>query len=170
MWQHTMAQMMAEELDASMYIQVVKEIPITGEKWYPSNTAVAEEAVSALLPKELFWDSLPADHPHRMLCKNNNRTFYDRPKDQRKISTEERNELNIYIQRFMEDTDGDYCMVMMGYFQTVPPDINTAKTMWSGYANFPLSRVPDPLDLGIYIRCTSHYPLPSKFMQWRLDL
>jgi hypothetical protein len=164
MWQHTIAQMVAEELDASMYIHVIKEIPTTGEKYYPQHTAGGAEAVGALLPKELFWDSLPVGHPHRMLCADKNISYLARPKDyhRRAASAGAVKSLKDSIRQFVSDEKGEYCMVMLGYFQRAPPDLRTAQAMWAGFRHVPLKRSPDPLDIGVYIRCTSHYPKPSK--------
>jgi hypothetical protein len=162
MFQHTMAQMVAEEMKASMYIQVPRVIPETGEYWYPPNTAVGDAAVQSLLPLELIWDKLPDNHPHKELCQRKNITFYDRPKDSRKQSGLVKEQLAANINRMTEDMHNDFCLVMLGYFQSVQPDMDSAKAMWNGYSNFPLNRVPQPLDLGIYLRCTPHYTLFSK--------
>ena len=164
MWQHTVAQMIAEELDASMYIHVVNEIPTTGEQWYPPNTAEGEAAVRSLLPEELFWDNLSADHPHKLLCKHKNISYLARIKDYKRRSTISGAVKNMKdsIREFVSDDKGEYCMVLLGYFQKFPPDMQSAKAMWKGFLDIPLKRQPTPYDIGLYIRCTSHYPKPSK--------
>ena len=166
MWQHTVAQMIAEELDASMYVAVTREIPTTGEKWFPPNTAEGEEAVRALLPRELFWDNLPSDHPHKRLCLLTNISYLARVKDykRRMRIPGAVKELKAMIRSYASEIRGDYCMLMLGYFQRIAPSISSAKIMWSGFLDIPLKRIPDSEDIGLYIRCTSHYPKPSKYL------
>lgn len=96
MWQHTIAQMVAEELDASMYIKTIYgDIPGSAETYWAPNTVVGGQTVSALLPAELFWNNLPVDHPHRVLCENKNISFYTRSKDTRERNNVASAELSI---------------------------------------------------------------------------
>jgi hypothetical protein len=125
---------------------------------------VGDAAVKVLLPNELFWDNLPDNHPHKELCSRSNVSYYNRPVDVRKKTAQDNQDLLKNVHKFAEDKDGDFCLVMLGYFQSVAADIGTSKAMWSGYNNFPLSRTPGPMDLGIYIRCSRHYILSSKFI------
>lgn len=53
-------------------------------------------------------------------------------------------------------------MVMLGYFQRTAPSEASAKAMWSALKAIPLKRQLGPADMGVYIRCTSHYPKPSE--------
>lgn len=159
LWQHTVAQMVAEDLDASMYVFTPKKIPGTNEWWIPPNSVEGAAAVSALLPPDLFLNSLPKNHPHKALCLKKNISFFARPKDKRdraKLASIVKS-----VNAFASDRTGDYCMVMLGYFQETPPSISTARGMWHKFLDFPLHRIPDPTDLGFYIRCTPHYPTPS---------
>ena len=162
MWQHTVAQMIAEELDASMYVAVTREIPTTGEKWFPPNTAEGEEAVRALLPRELFWDNLPSDHPHVTTCQQRNITFLDRPIDRRQRNHSDILHMKDTVFKEFDNLRDNTCFIILGYFQEKLPSIDNAKAMWNRLQQFPLQRKPQSLDIGIYLRCTPHYPFPSE--------
>lgn len=160
MWEHTVAQMMAEELGASMYIDIVYK-QFQGY-WKPPNTDTAYQVVKLVLPPELFLDNLPSEHAHRNLCSSKNITWFIRPDDNRRTSAEARARQRKEIRNFTTDAQGDYCMLLMGYFQDKQTNLESSRLMWRGLQDAPLKRIVRPTDMGLYLRCERTYGFPSE--------
>jgi hypothetical protein len=96
LWQHTIAFMIAESLNAKLYIAIIPD-DLCLDGYIPPNTYAGTHAMEALLPDEFEFEKLPKNSRHRQIC--NSERFYvsDRPREWRDKNYTGYNNINIII-------------------------------------------------------------------------
>ena len=154
LWQHTVAFMIAESLQARFFIQAVPDV-LCPDGVSPPNTWQGMGAMERLLPSEFLYTSLPRDSEIRQLCDSESFFLADRPRDWRNGS---------YTSRFKDNVHSlitdkrPRCIKLLGYFQGYPLCREDTRNLWTPrlIANF--TKKPGPNDLSIYLRCVPrHY-------------
>lgn len=132
-WQHTVAFMVAESLNAKLYISIIPD-NLCFDGAVPPNTFAGFASMEKLLPRNFLFgssisftsqhsliflsiESLPASSPDRQLCDREEFVLFDRPRDWRNGTY-----TSLFKSRFMNlATDPKpRCIKMLGYFQNYP--------------------------------------------------
>lgn len=154
LWQHTIAFMIAESLQARFFIQAVPDI-LCPDGVSPPNTWKGMGAMQKLLPEVFLYDALPRDSPIRQLCDGESFFLADRPRDWRNGSYTGSFKSNIHS---LVTDKSPRCIKLLGYFQGYPLCREDTKQLWTPrlIANFTMT--PGPNDISIYLRCVPrHY-------------
>jgi hypothetical protein len=154
LWQHTVAFMIAESLQARFFIQAVPDV-LCPDGVSPPNTWQGMGAMERLLPSEFLYTSLPRDSKIRQLCDSESFFLADRPRDWRNGSYTSRFKDNVHA---LITDKRPRCIKLLGYFQGYPLCREDTRNLWTPrlIANF--TKKPGPNDLSIYLRCVPrHY-------------
>lgn len=154
LWQHTVAFMVAESLQARLYVSVLPD-SLCLDGVVPPNTFSGNTAIERLLPAQFLYSSLSRNSSIRELCDRENFFLADRPKDWRNGTYSSQFKQNLVD--IVTDTN-PRCVKMLGYFQNLPLCSDDAKQLWTPkmFSNF--TDKPGPNDISIYLRCIPrHY-------------
>ena len=154
LWQHTIAFMIAESLQARFFIQAVPDI-LCPDGVSPPNTWQGMGAMERLLPSEYLYTNLPRDSSIRQLCDQESFFLADRPRDWRNGSYTSHFKGNIHS---LITDKNPRCIKLLGYFQNYPLCPQDTRQLWTPrlIANF--TKKPGPNDISIYLRCVPrHY-------------
>jgi hypothetical protein len=159
LWQHTVAFMIAESLNAKLFIAIIPdEMSPSGGK--PPNTWAGMAAMEKILPPEFLYENLPKNSSIRSLCDQEDWYVKDRPIDWRDRNYTTHFKPNLW--NLITDT-GPRCIKMLGYFQNLPLCADDVRRLWTTkmFARFP--NKPGENDLSIYLRCVPrHYHFNDK--------
>ena len=154
LWQHTVAFMVAESLQARLYIAIIPDT-LSPDGVTPPNTFNGMSAMERLLPSQFLYQNLPMDSSIRQICDQENFYLADRPRDWRNGTYSSGFKSNLV--NLITDTN-PRCVKMLGYFQNLPLCAEDAKKLWTPrmFTNFTVT--PGPNDISIYLRCVPrHY-------------
>ena len=160
LWEHTVAFMFAESMQAKLLIAPVPStlcpdhLYSTSGPCFPPHTLEGIAAMTRMLPDDFEYDMLPVNSSIRKLCEKEKFFFSDRPRDWRESR---------YKETFIKNawdilTDPNpRCIKILGYFQDMPLCKDDAQRLWTPrmIANF--STRPAANDISIYLRCIRHY-------------
>lgn len=153
LWQHSVAFMVAEAMQARLFIAMIPT-QLSPGGWLPPNTAAGMDAMKRLLPNEFLYDLLPQDSSIRSICDRESFYVADRPVDWRNQS---------YSQSFDSQflslvTDpAPRCLKTLGYFQNYNLCADDIKQLWTPKLFSNYSSAPGPNDISIYLRCVPHH-------------
>ena len=154
LWQHTAAFMVAESLEARLYIAPAPDA-LSPDGATAPNSFFGQSAIERLLPPQFLYSTLPANSSIRQICDAEEFILADRPKDWRN---------GTYTTQFKQNlidlmTDKKpRCVKMLGYFQNLPLCSDDAKQLWTPKMFSNYTNKPGPNDISIYLRCIPrHY-------------
>lgn len=154
LWEHTIAFMVAESLNARLLISILPD-DLSFDGATPPNTFAGMAAMERLLPDEFEYELLPADAIERKICEQETFFLSDRPRDWRNHNYSSSFKHN--MQDLLTDPK-PRCIRMLGYFQNYPLCATDVRRLWTPrmFSNFTLT--PGPNDISVYLRCLPrHY-------------
>lgn len=154
LWQHTVAFMVAEQLKARLYIDMIPH-SLCFDGYTPPNTHSGISAMNRLLPDAFQYQLLSPNSTARTLCDSERFFISDRPRDWRDKNYSSNFKINML--NLISDPN-PRCIRMIGYFQNLPMCAEDARALWTSrmFANFTV--LPGPNDISIYLRCQPrHY-------------
>ncbi len=161
LWQHTFAVMLAQSLNASLYVDVLPEDQ-RPDGHMPVNTWQGFDTSKRLLPPDLLYENLPENSHVRRVCDEEKFFLADRPRDWR--NRDYANSFKTKLSELIVDPK-PRCLKLVGYFQNLPLCFADAKALWTPplFANF--TQGPEPDDVSVYLRCVPrHYHFNS--VEW----
>ena len=159
LFQHYFAQKIAQCTQSRLYITRQTDHP-------PVNTLTAHQWMTNITPPALLWESLPSDHPDRVLCTTRNFSYFRRPIDDRQRSPSDWDKFSDDLRSFLDSTGEVKCLVSLGYYQWKNQDISTVRHMW-GRLTDKVQEVASTLhsdDIYLHLRCENGiYGIPSEY-------
>lgn len=159
LWEHTVAFMIAESLNAQLYIAVIPDSLSPGG-YIPPNSWTGYNALEQILPADFIYEGLAENSSIRALCDNETFVLSDRMHEWKNRNYTAHFKQSVYD---MVTDPKPRCLKMIGYFQTLPLCAEDAQRLWRDRLVANMTQFPSENDISIYLRCIPrHYHFNTK--------